>query len=50
MREMSAFECTSDSAPRRVNVAEVPIAEVVIAYLSIVTNRQARTRTGPVES
>jgi hypothetical protein len=49
MREMSAFECPSDSAPRRVNVAEVPIAEVVIAYLSIVTNRQARTRTGPVE-
>ena len=27
----------------------VPIAEIVIAYLSIVTNRQARTRTGPVE-
>jgi hypothetical protein len=50
MREMSAFECTSHSAPRRVNVAEVPIAEVVIAYLNIVTNRQARTRTGPVES
>jgi hypothetical protein len=49
MREMSAFECTSHSAPRRVNVAEVPIAEVVIAYLNIVTNRQARTRTGSVE-
>jgi hypothetical protein len=57
MREMSASECTSDSAPRRGNVAEVQIAEVVIAYLgevviaylSIVTNRQARTRTGPVE-
>jgi hypothetical protein len=35
MREMSASECTSDSASRRGNVAEVHIAEVVIAYLSI---------------
>jgi hypothetical protein len=49
MREMSASECTSDSASRRGNVAEVHIAKVVIAYLSIVTNRQARIRTGPVE-
>lgn len=33
MREVSASECTSDSAPRRVNVAEVPEADVVEQFV-----------------